>query len=349
MTSLLRTWPLYLLVLPLGCSTSDSKPEDDDSAGAQEPDATRDVDDGGAVSSSPEGSDTGDGSVDVMGTTAEGSETRDAAAGSTGPEADPESQAATSNVPTMPSGSQFSDAGGGQSGQTTDNSGSATTAPVSDNTTDVGESGQEDPAPIDGSAYCGEPGTATLIDEAGDPKTPDAPLTEEAVEGSACNATLRTFPIKTSHVTPCTAVNYGSNPPSSGMHYSNYPRYGVYSSPLVRGFSVHLLEHGGVVLSYSCTDCDAEVEQAKTLAETLPFDERCCVDGECPEGATNRAVLTPDPAINTRWAAATWGKTLTADCFELEIFEKFAAENRGFGIENFCTNAGATDISQPPP
>jgi len=174
-----------------------------------------------------------------------------------------------------------------------------------------------------------------------------APLLEEPVEGSTCNAIVRTYPIQASHVTPCSAVDYSSNPPSSGMHYPIYPRFGVYTGPVPRGFWVHSLEHGGVVITYSCTDCESEVKQAAALVKTLPVDQGCCTDQTCPKDVTNRMVLTADPGLDTLWAASAWGRTLTADCFEPELFQTFAENYRGFGTESICSNSGAVDISKP--
>lgn len=188
--------------------------------------------------------------------------------------------------------------------------------------------------------------TPSLIEEAGaDGGT--APVAEEPVEGSACNAVVRTYPIDVStHVSPCTPVAFGTNPPSSGHHYGLFPKFGVYEYAIPRGFWVHALEHGGVVVTYSCTNCASEVAQAETLVRTLGVEPVCCAGGSC-DGATNRMLLTPDPGIPTRWAASAWGFTLTADCFEPAVFENFANMYRGQGPEQICSNAYATDVSQP--
>jgi len=58
-------------------------------------------------------------------------------------------------------------------------------------------------------------------------------------------------------------------------------------------------------------------------------------------------LLTPDPGIPTRWAASAWGYSLTADCFEPEVFKSFAEEYRGLGPEQICANTYALDVSQP--
>jgi len=194
--------------------------------------------------------------------------------------------------------------------------------------------------------YCGDV-TPSLIAAAGDPEIATAPVAEEPVAGSACNAVVRTYPLESaSHVTPCTPVTYGTNPPSSGQHYGVFPKFGVYEYAIPRGFWVHALEHGGAVVTYSCTDCESEVAQAIELVKTQDVEALCCSGGSC-DSATNRMLLTPDPGSPTRWAASAWGFTLTADCFEPEVFKNFADSYRGQGPEQICANIYAADVSQP--
>jgi len=54
------------------------------------------------------------------------------------------------------------------------------------------------------------------------------------------------------HVPAGTKVDYNSNPPTSGKHYADWIRSGVYESPKEDGYLVHSLEHGYVILSYNC-------------------------------------------------------------------------------------------------
>lgn len=205
---------------------------------------------------------------------------------------------------------------------------------------------------VDG--YC-EDKTPALIAAAGDPEVAAAPLTEEPIEGSVCNAVVRTYPLESaSHVGVCSPVAYTTNPPASGPHYGIFPKFGVYEYAIPRGFYVHSLEHGGVVVTYSCEGCESEVAQAETLVKTLAIEPACCSGGSC-DGATNRMLLTPDPGIPTAWAASAWGAypinagfVLTADCFEPDVFKSFAESHRGLGPEQICSNTYATDVSQSP-
>ncbi len=125
------------------------------------------------------------------------------------------------------------------------------------------------------------------------------------------------------HVTACSAVTYGSNPPSSGAHYPVWADFGVYDFALPRGYWVHNLEHGAVVVTYNCPEgCAQEVAAATVwLAGLAP-------DATCPAGRV-RALLVPDPELDVRWAASSWGFTLRADCFESEAFTTFYAAHAG--------------------
>jgi len=99
----------------------------------------------------------------------------------------------------------------------------------------------------------------------------------EAKPAAACGAKQAEPPIEGSaHVSDCSPVSYDSNPPSSGDHYGHWAAFGVYQSPLPRGFWVHDLEHGVIVLSYHCEDgCSQEVDAAEKLLGELPDDPSC--------------------------------------------------------------------------
>jgi hypothetical protein len=175
--------------------------------------------------------------------------------------------------------------------------------------------------------------------DAGDPFAPidppsAEPLSEQVVEASSCGAVEREFMIEgATHVEDCSVVTYGSNPPSSGAHYGHWGSFREYYAPLPRGFWVHSMEHGAVVLAYSCEDCEDEVERARALIDSLPVDPLCS-----SAGPSRRIILTPDPLLDTEWAAAAWGHTLTADCFESEIFRAFVEAHYGAGPEQLCAD-----------
>lgn len=156
----------------------------------------------------------------------------------------------------------------------------------------------------------------------------------EPVSGSACGAVIHQEPVPAApivHSPLCSPLVYSTNPPSSGEHYAVWADFREYAEPVPRGFWVHSLEHGALVLAYRCTDCDDEVQAARELIETLPEDPSCARFGR-----VRRVVLTPDPLLDVRWAAARWGVTLRSDCFEPESFRAFAERPWAGAPENTC-------------
>ena len=55
------------------------------------------------------------------------------------------------------------------------------------------------------------------------------------------------------HVPAGTTEEYNSNPPTSGPHYAQWEKPGIYNRVLQDGNLVHSLEHGYIVISYNCT------------------------------------------------------------------------------------------------
>lgn len=178
------------------------------------------------------------------------------------------------------------------------------------------------------------------------PRRPAELLDEHRVEGSSCAATRREYELMpSSHVAACEPLTFVSNPPSSGDHYGQWAAFRTYTNPVPRGFWVHSMEHGAVVIAYSCTECEDEVAAAQEVVNAAGVDPACCTTESCEVGSS-RVILVPDPLLGTRWAAASWGHTLTADCFEPEPFADFLAERRGHGFEAVC--ADGVDLTVSP-
>jgi hypothetical protein len=172
-------------------------------------------------------------------------------------------------------------------------------------------------------------------------------LATQPVAGSACGAVEREYTLaEPEHVANCTPIKYGSNPPSSGTHYGTWAAFRTYSTPIERGFAVHSMEHGAVVISYNCDDCDAEIAAAEALITELDVDPLCCSSEAACAAPVSRMILMPDPELDVRFAAASWGFTLKASCFEPEVFRAFAQAHRGRGPEAVC--ADGADVSVPP-
>ena len=189
--------------------------------------------------------------------------------------------------------------------------------------------GEAGPSAIPGSSFC--PADADVFEPSAAPGD-DAPLAEIPAPGSTCGAVEREYAIEASpHVPDCSLVSYPSDPPTSGAHYSHWAAFQSYGIPVPRGFYVHAMEHGAVVLLYSCSDCADEVAAAQAMIDQLPVDPLCTAD------VARRVILSPDPLLEVRWAAAAWGFSVESDCFEPEVFSAFVQAHYAAGPENFCS------------
>jgi hypothetical protein len=154
----------------------------------------------------------------------------------------------------------------------------------------------------------------------------------EPADGSACGAVVtEEASTGASHVAACSSLSYSSNPPSSGNHYGVWADVKHYEEPVARGNWVHSLEHGAIVVVYNCTNCDDEIAEAAAWVDTLPEDPSCA-----PYGRLRRVVLTPDPLLDVRWAAASWGYTLRSDCFEPDDFTEVAVAHSRKAPVDLC-------------
>lgn len=121
-------------------------------------------------------------------------------------------------------------------------------------------------------------------------------------------------------------LDYTDDPPASGDHSGCWGPWGVQETELPPENWVHNLEHGGVVLLYSCTDlCDGELETLTAWAETLPV---------------GRMILTSYPTMSWRYAAVSWQHRLMMNCLDTEAMQHFFDDHVGLAPEN---------IISPPP
>lgn len=177
-------------------------------------------------------------------------------------------------------------------------------------------------------AGCGEP------DVTSDPGEPQGDC--HAVETSFKNGTR-------AHIEPCSETEYSMMPPVFGDHYPTWAGFGTYDFPVPLGFLVHDLEHGAVVILYDCPDgCADEVAEVQAAIDGLPTDPLCSAD------VARRVILVPRPGLGARWAAAAWGFSIKADCYDASLFEAFYLAHFGRGPEDLC-NQGVVFTTDPCP
>lgn len=161
------------------------------------------------------------------------------------------------------------------------------------------------------------------------------------VDAGPCGVTTAQVPVTSAlHVEQGSALTHASNPPAGGDHYPFWTSWGVHDTPVPRGNWIHNLEHGGVALLYRCPDrasCPELAAKIEALAASLPQDPVC--EAEFPP-IRNRVVVTPDPELpeGVEVAAAAWGYTLVARCFDESALRTFYLERHGRAPENFCTD-----------
>jgi hypothetical protein len=107
--------------------------------------------------------------------------------------------------------------------------------------------------------------------------------------------------------------------PTGGNHHPCWAAWGEHTKPPGDERWVHNMEHGGVVFLYRCPDgCEAEVEQLRNYAATLP------------QGTW---VLAPEPNLSSRFGVVAWGFKLQTDCFDLDATSAFYDLHEGNGPE----------------
>lgn len=95
------------------------------------------------------------------------------------------------------------------------------------------------------------------------------------------------------HVDIGSTIEWESEPPHSGDHFPTWETAGEHAEVVDRGFWVHNLEHGWIVLVYNCPEgCDAELDQLRAAMNARPGLD---------------ILMTEDPLLEgSRFAAIAW-------------------------------------------
>ena len=176
---------------------------------------------------------------------------------------------------------------------------------------------------------------------AASPSTTDAGDAGGALEvttiDAGCAITVERWPLGSGeHVPVGTEITWPSNPPASGPHYPVWAAFQEFSSPVPRGYYVHDLEHGAVVLLSNCAavsgDCTPILEALRQASASLPDDPLCS------GGVRVRTVITPDPLITQPLVAVTWGYIYRAQCVDQPSLSAFVQAHYAQAPEDECAN-----------
>ncbi len=120
------------------------------------------------------------------------------------------------------------------------------------------------------------------------------------------------------HVAEGSVVEHQADPPASGDHYPVWSRYGVFEEPVNPGYWVHNLEHGAIVLLYTCTDdCERVRADINRIYASLP-------DGAFGEV---KLLATPYEAdFGSRFMLIAWNWQEPFDEFDAGRIERFYRE-----------------------
>lgn len=160
------------------------------------------------------------------------------------------------------------------------------------------------------------------------------------------------------HVPDGTEVEYNSNPPTSGSHYTEWTRAGVYDRPFSDGHLVHSLEHGYVIMSYNCgvEDTGFLFKSVYAHEEELHSTESAEIkEVERPEGEVwgseeckdlienltqiyqekgeRKLIVIPRSQLDTRIALTAWTRIDKFNEFDKERIVKFIDTYRDRGPE----------------
>ncbi|KKW05864.1 MAG: hypothetical protein UY40_C0007G0003 [candidate division CPR1 bacterium GW2011_GWC1_49_13] len=117
------------------------------------------------------------------------------------------------------------------------------------------------------------------------------------------------------HVAVGTAVQYNSNPPTSGPHYAEWTRAGIYDEPIADGYLLHALEHGYVIFHYQD---EALKDELVKLVEEL--------NGQ-------KLIVVARPDLDTPLVLTAWGRIMPLDGIDEAQIRDFVGVFRNAGPE----------------
>lgn len=139
------------------------------------------------------------------------------------------------------------------------------------------------------------------------------------------------------HVT--SVKNSSGDLATSGDHYGEWTRAGVYETPLDDGNLIHSLEHGYVILSYRCSDEIGKTRSASESANlTIGNSEACKTLRDqltkiYEKKGKRKLIIVPRPQMDTKITLYAWNYLLKLDQFDEEKIVQFIDTYRDQGPE----------------
>lgn len=124
-------------------------------------------------------------------------------------------------------------------------------------------------------------------------------------------------------------VDYNSNPPTSGKHYEEWVRAGVYSEVKDDRNLVHSLEHGYIIMHYKCDSVILNVSDNQGACKTRQ-DQLAKI---YEKKGKKKLIVIPRPNLDTNFALTAWDYLDKFDNFDGNRIEKFIDAHLNQGPE----------------
>ena len=136
------------------------------------------------------------------------------------------------------------------------------------------------------------------------------------------------------HVTVGSLATPSADLATSGDHYAEWTKAGVYDTPQNDGNLIHSMEHGYVILSYKCKVKSEKLEEATVSAEDAGCQELLDQLAKVYEKKGKRKlIVVPRPQMDTRITLTAWDYIDKLGSFDSERIEKFIDAYRDQGPE----------------
>jgi hypothetical protein len=126
------------------------------------------------------------------------------------------------------------------------------------------------------------------------------------------------------HVADISNFSYNSNPPTSGPHYPDWTRRGIFNEDANDGNLIHSLEHGYVIVSYNCEQFGEGANCADLQAFLSQFFEA---------NQSLRLIVVPRSTLDVPVALTAWNRILKLNAWDEEQAASFAKAFNNKGPE----------------
>ncbi len=136
------------------------------------------------------------------------------------------------------------------------------------------------------------------------------------------------------HVPAGSLATPSANLATSGDHYDDWTKAGVYDTPQDDGNLIHSLEHGYVVISYKCFTTQNKSGESSPSAQNDNCDQRKNQLKQIFEKKGKRKlIVVPRPQMNTKITLSAWNYIDKLDNFDEKKIVDFIDTYRDQGPE----------------